>query len=155
MNTLRDESKFNQPLISSDELNELLTISQELEDERPIAKEFNTHHFYMQFLKLSLASQHNDSRPILTQNEQHLLEQIAVRCEMDKPISVSDMCVMRQFGCSSTIHHLIHKLSEAGLIFLDSNHSAPRKMFLNLSSSGYAYFKEIEVRLDMALQVHV
>lgn len=152
MNTLRDASKYSPPLISSEELNELLTISQELEDERPIAKEFNTHHFYMQFLELSLANQHKNSRPILTLNEQHLLEQIAVRCEMDKPISVIDLCVMRQFGCSSTIHHLIHKLSSAGLIFLDSNHSAPRKMFLNLSSRGYAYFKEIEARLEMALQ---
>jgi hypothetical protein len=117
MNNLRDVSKCSQRIISSDELNELLAISHELEHERLIAKEFKTHRFYMQFLELSLANQHKNSRPILTLNEQHLLEQIAVRCEMDKPISVIDLCVMRQFGCSSTIHHLIHKLGAADLIF--------------------------------------
>jgi hypothetical protein len=136
MNNRRDVPEYRQRLISSDELNELLTISQELEDERFIAKEFNTHHLYMQFLELSLANQHVNRRPILTLNEQHVLEQIAVRCEMDKPISVIDLCVMRQFGCSSTIHHLIHKLIAADLIFLDSYRGSKRKKFINLSPVG-------------------
>ena len=153
MNNRRDVPEYRQRLISSDELNELLTISQELEDERFIAKEFNTHHFYMQFLELSLANQLLNRRPILTLNEQHLLEQIAVRCEMDKPISVIDLCVMRQFGCSSTIHHLINKLSAADFIFLDSYRGSKRKKFINLSSAGRQYFKEIEARLETALGI--
>jgi DNA-binding MarR family transcriptional regulator len=153
MNNLRDVSKCSQRIISSDELNELLAISQELEHERLIAKEFNTHRFYMQFLELSLANQHKNSRPILTLNEQHLLEQIAVRCEMDKPISVIDLCVMRQFGCSSTIHHLIHKLGAADLIFLDSYRGSKRKKLISLSPAGRQYFREIEARLEVALSI--
>lgn len=152
MKTKRDAFQPREPLIGGDELNYLLAISQELEDERPVVKQFDVHHLYMQFLEFSLANQLNPKRPVLTLNEQHLLEQIAVCCEMDRPISVIDVCLMRQFGCSSTIHHLIHKLSAAKLIFLDSNASAPRKKFINLSPAGRAYFKEIEARLDMALQ---
>ena len=140
-----------QSLISHDELAQLLAISGDLEDERPIARAFNTHHFYMQFLQLSLASSSKNNLPTLSLNEQHLLEQIAVYCEMDKPIKVVDVCRMRQFGCPSTSHHLIQKLSDAGLIYLDAAQSTPRLKFINLSSVGRAYFQEVEDCLDMAL----
>ena len=151
MNPIHNIHKPTESLISQDELAQLLAISGELEDERPIAKEFNTHHFYMQFLQLSLAGSSKKSLPTLSLNEQHLLEQIAVHCEMDKPIKVVDVCRMRQFGCPSTIHHLIHKLSAAGFIHLDAAVSTPRLKFINLSQTGRAYFQEVEDCLDMAL----
>lgn len=140
-----------QSLISQEELSQLLAISVELEDERPITNGFNTHHFYMHFLKLSLAGSTKKSLPTLSLNELHLLEQIAVHCEMDKPIKVVDVSRMKQFGCPSTIHHLIHKLSTAGFIELDAAQSSPRLKFIKLSPMGRAYFQEVEDCLDMAL----
>lgn len=151
MSPRRRKHSLSELLISQDELTELLAISGELENERPIAKAFNTHNFYMQFLQLSLAGSSKKNLPTLSLNEQHLLEQIAVHCEMDKPIKVADISRMKQFGCSSTIHHLIHKLNAAGLIHLDASTSAPRHKFINLSQAGRAYFQEVEDCLDKAL----
>jgi DNA-binding MarR family transcriptional regulator len=151
MKSMWNASSQPQALISHDELTQLLSISRELEDERPLAKAFNTHHFYMQFLEFTLANTSKSQWPSLTLNEQHLLEQIAVRCEMDKPISVVEVCQMRQFGCASTIYHLIFQLNTAGLISLEVNASTPRKKFIHLSSKGHAYFQELEDFLDMAL----
>jgi hypothetical protein len=110
MKSLWNASSQTTPLISNDELTQLLAISGELEDELALTKAFNTHHFYMQFLEFTLANASNNDLPTLTLNEQHLLEQIAVRCEMDK-----------------------HKLSAAGLIHLDVAPSNLRKKFIYLS----------------------
>jgi DNA-binding MarR family transcriptional regulator len=151
MKSMRHTPSQTQPLISNDELTQLLAISADLESERPTAKVFDTHHVYMQFLEFTLANASTHGLPALTLNEQHLLEQIAVRCEMDKPISVIDACQMRQFGCASTIHHLIYKLSAAGLIHLDAAPSNLRKKFIQLSPIGQAYFQKLEDFLDMAL----
>ena len=151
MKSMWNASNQNIPLISNDELTQLLAISSELEAERPQAKVFDTHHVYMQFLEFTLANESTNDLPTLTPNEQHLLELIAVRCEMDKPISVTDACQLRQFGCSSTIHHLIHKLSVARLIDLDVAASNSRKKFIHLSQKGQAYFQKLEDFLDMAL----
>lgn len=151
MSPRRTPQNPREAVISHDELTQLLAISSELEEERPVTKAFNTHHFYMQFLQLSLAGSSKNSLPALSQNEQHLLEQIAVHDEMDKPIKVVDVCRMKQFGCPSTIQHLIHKLSAAGFIHLDRAQSAPRHKFINLSQVGKAYFQKLEDCLDMAL----
>lgn len=149
--TRRRKHTLTELLISQDELTELLAISGELEDERPIAKAFNTHNLYMQFLQLSLAGSARKNLPPLSLNEQHLLEQIAVHSEMDKPIKVADICRMTQFGCASTVRHLIHKLNAAGLIHVDAATSTPRRKFINLSQAGRAYFQEVEDCLDKAL----
>ena len=151
MKSLWNASSQTTPLISNDELTQLLAISSELEAEQPSAKVFNTHHVYMQFLEFTLANASANNLPMLTPNEQHLLELIAVRCEMDKPISVIDVCQMRQFGCASTIHHLIYQLIAAGLIHLDVEPSNLRKKFIHLSPVGQAYFQKLEDFLDMAL----
>ncbi len=74
-----------------------------------------------------------------------------VRSEMGNPISVSEACQMRQFGCISTVHHQIHKLSTAGLVVLDSDQNDRRKKFISLSKDGLEYFKQIENCLDTAL----
>ena len=154
MKSMWNASNQNIPLISNDELTQLLAISSELEAERPQAKVFNTHHVYMQFLEFTLSNASANDLPTLTPNEQHLLELIAVRCEMDKPISVIDVCQMRQFGCASTIHHLIHKLSVASLIHLDAAPSNLRKKFIHLSPMGQAYFQKLEDFLNMALRAN-
>lgn len=151
MKSLWNTSKHNTPLISHDELTQLLAISSELEVELPKAKVYDTHHVYMQFLEFTLANASANNLPTLTPNEQHLLELIAVRCEMDKPISVIDICQMRQFGCASTIHHLIYKLSAAALIALDVSPSNLRKKFIHLSPTGQAYFQRLEDFLDLAM----
>jgi DNA-binding MarR family transcriptional regulator len=151
MKTLWNASTQTKPLISNEELTQLLAISSDLEAELPQAKVFDTQHVYMQFLEFTLANVSANDFPKLTPNEQHLLELIAVRCEMDKPISVMDVCQMRQFGCASTIHHLIYQLSAAGLIYLDVAPSNLRKKFIHLSPTGQAYFQKLEDFLDMAL----
>ena len=58
---------------------------------------------------------------------------------------------MRQFGCVSTVHHHIQNLSTVGLITLDVNKKDRRQKFINLSSDGLEYFKQIEDCLDLAL----
>jgi DNA-binding MarR family transcriptional regulator len=151
MKTRWNASTQTKPLFSNEELTQLLAISSELEAELPQAKVFDTHHVYMQFLEFTLANVSANDFSKLTPNEQHLLELIAVRCEMDKPISVMDICQMRQFGCASTIHHLIYQLSAAGLIHLDVAPSNLRKKFIHLSPTGQAYFQKLEDFLDMAL----
>ena len=138
-------------LLSNDELAQLLAISSDLEDEKPVFKRANTHHLYMQFLQNSLENTPNKSLPMLTLNEQHLLEKIAVRCELGSPMNISEACLMRQFGCISTVQHQIHKLSEAGLISLDAVQNNRRKKFINLSPEGLEYFKRIEDCLEKAL----
>jgi DNA-binding MarR family transcriptional regulator len=138
-------------LLSNDELAQLLAISSDLEDEKLAFKRRNTHHLYMQFLENSLENMPNKSSATLTINEQHLLEQIAVRCEQGNPMNVSEACLMRQFGCISTVHHQIHKLSAAGLISLDTVQNNRRKKLINLSSDGLKYFKRFEDCLDKAL----
>ena len=70
---------------------------------------------------------------------------------MGNPFNVSEACLMRQFGCISTVHHQIQKLSSEGLIFLDLDKHDRRKKFINLSSYGLEYFKHIEDCLDKAL----
>lgn len=139
------------PLISNDELTQLMAISGELDEVMPQTRSFDTHHFYMQFLEFTLVNASKNDSLMLTLNEQHLLEQIAVRCEMDKPISVIDACQIRQFGCASTIHNLIYKLNASGLIYLDVMPNNPRKKFIHLSTSGYAYFQKLEDFLDKTL----
>jgi DNA-binding MarR family transcriptional regulator len=138
-------------LLSNDELTQLLAISSDLEDEKLAFKRRNTHHLYMQFLQNSLENMPNKSSAMLTINEQHLLEQIAVRCEQGNPMNVSEACLMRQFGCISTVHHQIHKLSATGLISLDAVENNRRKKLINLSSDGLKYFKRFEDCLDKAL----
>ena len=151
MNATRHMPNRGEALLSNAELAELLAISSDLEDERPVVKKPSTHQLYMQFLQISLANAPNTSLPNLTLKEQHLLEQIAVRSEMGNPISVSEACQMRQFGCISTVHHQIHKLSTAGLVVLDSDQNDRRKKFISLSKDGLEYFKQIENCLDTAL----
>lgn len=97
---------------------------------------------YMQFLQNTFADQPNKNSPTLTLNEQHLLEQIAIHCEMDKPISVSEACSMRQFGCVSTVHHQIRNLSAAGLIFLDIDKNNTRGGF-KFQVQHWVYLDEV------------
>lgn len=144
--------KRTETLISSDEMNELLAISSDFESEISNEKTFNTHHFYMQFLKHSLANRHKENQKDLSLSELHLLEQIAVRYEMKKPISVSEISLMKQFGCSSTIHHLINKLKQLGMILVGCSDDGLRKKIITLSPVGVAYFQDVEDRIDMALQ---
>jgi DNA-binding MarR family transcriptional regulator len=141
----------NGALLTNDELDQLWAISSEPTIEKTIYKKQSTHHLYMEFLQLSSASTSNKSLPNLTPNEQHLLEQIAVRCDLDNPISVSEACLMRQFGCASTVHHLIQKLSATGLILLGVDQKDRRKKFISLSTNGLRYFEQIEDCLDTAL----
>jgi len=151
MNATRYMLESTKVFISNEELDHLMAISSDLEEERISLKKSNTHHMYMQFLQNALAEKPNKNYPTLTPNEEHLLEQIAIRCEMGNPINVSEACLMRQFGCVSTVHHQIQKLSSAGLIFLDLDKTDRRKKFINLSSEGLEYFKKIEDCLDKAL----
>ena len=141
----------NGALLTNDELDQLWAISSEPTIEKTIYKKQSTHHLYMEFLQLSSASTSSKSLLNLTPNEQHLLEQIAVRCDLDNPISVSEACLMRQFGCVSTVHHQIQRLRAAGLILLGVDQKDRRKKFINLSTSGLRYFEQIEDCLDAAL----
>lgn len=151
MNATRHTLDRNSLLLSEDELEQLLAISLDLENDRAISKRASTHHLYMQFLRISLAKTESERFSKLTRNEQHLLEQIAVRCEINNPINVSEACQMRRFGCISTVNHQIQKLSSLGLINLDSSGNDRRKKFINLSARGIEYFKQIEDCLDSAL----
>lgn len=153
MNAKNHTPESNNALLSNDELTQLLAISGEIEDEMQGFTKSNTHHLYMQFLQISLANKPTANLAILTLNEQHLLEQIAIRCEMGNPVSVTEACQMRQFGCISTVHHKIQKLNALGLIFLDADHVDLHKKFITLSANGLNYFKQIEDCLDMALML--
>jgi hypothetical protein len=117
MNATRYMPKPSKVFISNEELDQLMAISGDLEEERISLKNSTMHHMYMQFLQNTLAEKPNKNSPTLTLNEEHLLEQIAIHCEMGNPFNVSEACLMRQFGCISTVHHQIQKLSSAGLIF--------------------------------------
>ena len=151
MNATRYTPERSKVFISNEELDQLMAISSDLEDERIALKKSSTHHLYMQFLQMALTNKPNKIWPTLTPNEQHLLEQIAIRSDMSNPISVREACLMRQFGCVSTIHHQIQKLSAAGLISLQLDENDRRKKFINLSPDGLEYFKHIEDCLDKAL----
>ena len=151
MNATRYAPVSSKVFISNEELDQLMAISSDLEEERISLKRSNTHHMYMQFLQNTLAEKPNQHSPTLKLSEQHLLEQIAIRCEMGNPLTVSEACLMRQFGCVSTVHLLIHKLSLAGLILLDWDKKDHRKKSINLSADGLEYFKQIEDCLDHAL----
>lgn len=152
MNATRYTPERSKVFISNEELDQLLAISGDLEEERITLKKTNTHHLHMQFLQNALAEKPNKNSPKLTLNEQHLLEQIAIRCEMGSPINVSEAGLMRQFGCVATVHHHIQNLCAAGLIFLDVDQKDRRKKFIYLSSDGLEYFKQIEDCLDSALK---
>ena len=151
MNATRYIPERSKIFISNEELDQLLAISSDLEEERISLKKSSTHHMYMQFLQYALADKPNKNSPLLTPNEQHLLEQIAIRCEMGNPINVSEACLMRQFGCVSTVHHQIQNLCLAGLISLDVDKKDRRQKFINLSFEGLEYFKQIENCLDSAM----
>ena len=151
MNATRYTPERSKVFISNEELDQLMAISSDLEDERIALKKSSTHHLYMQFLQMALTNKPNKTWPTLTLNEQHLLEQIAIRSDMSNPISVREACLIRQFGCVSTIHHQIQKLIAAGLIVLQSDENDRRKKFINLSLDGLKYFKHIEDCLDKAL----
>lgn len=151
MNATRYMPEGRKVLISNEELDQLMAISSDLEEERISLKKSNTHHMYMQFLQNALADKPNKNSPTLTLNEEHLLEQIAIRCEMGNPINVSEACLLRQFGCVSTVHHHIQNLCVAGLISLDVDKNDRRQKFINLSSDGLEYFKQIENCLDSAM----
>ena len=151
MNETRQTPYLNKPLLTHDELDQLWAVSHDSVDDKTAIKKQSTHHLYMEFLQLTSADTSNRSLPKLTPNEQHLLEQIAVRCETGKPISVSEACLMRQFGCASTVHHQIQKLSAAGLILLGVDQKDRRKKIIDLSTNGLRYFEQIEDCLDAAL----
>ena len=151
MNETRQTPHRNVSLLTNAELDQLWAISSDPADEKTAFKKQTTHHLYMEFLQRSSANTSNRSVPKLTTNEQHLLEQIAVRCETGNPISVNEACLMCQFGCVSTVHHQIQKLSAAGLIFLGVDQKDRRKKFINLSTNGLRYFEQIEDCLDAAL----
>jgi len=150
MNSSSHMPNRGEAILSNAELTALLAISKDLEDDRPVDKKVNTHHLYMQFLQISSANAENKNLPFLTLNEQHLLEQIAVRSEMENPISVSEACLMRQFGCISSVHHQIQKLNIVGLVELDADKNDRRRKFIRLSKDGLDYFKQIENCLDTA-----
>ena len=152
MDDRQDAARRIEPLINSDEMRELLAISSDCESEMTEEKFFDTHHFYMQFLKHSLTHRQKKSLKDLSLRELHLLEQIAVCCEIQKPISVTEISLMRQFGCPSTIHHLIHKLKQLNMIFVECSHDSLRKKIITLTPVGIAYFQDVENRIDMALQ---
>ena len=152
MNATRYMPERGKVFISNEELDQLMAISSDLEDERNSLKKSNMHHMYMQFLQNARAEKPNKNSPMLTLSEQHLLEHIAIRCEMGNPINVSEACLMRQFGCVSTVHHHIQNLCSAGLVFLDVDQKDRRKKFISLSPDGLEYFKQIEDCLDSALK---
>ena len=152
MDDRQDFMRRTDPLISRDEMQELQAISSDCESEISKEKFFDTHHFYMQFLKHSLALSDKKSRKGLSLSELHLLEKIAVCCEMGRPIRVNEISLMRQFGCSSTIHHLIHKLKQLDMIDVACSHDDFRKKTITLTPVGIAYFQDVEDRIDMALQ---
>ena len=151
MNETRQTPHRTGALLTNDELDQLWAISSGPADEKVALNKQSTHHLYMEFLQLSSASSSNRNLPNLTPNEQHLLEQIAVRCDVGHPMSVSEACLMRQFGCVSTVHHQIQRLRAAGLILLGVDQKDRRKKFINLSTSGLRYFEQIEDCLDAAL----
>lgn len=151
MNATRYMPEQSRVFISNEELDQLLAISGEIEVERIALKKANMHHMYMQFLQNNFDTQPNKNFTPLTLNEQHLLEKIAIRCEMGNPISVSEACSLRQFGCVSTVHHQIRNLSNAGLIFLDADKNNRRQKIIHLSHQGLEHFKQIEDCLDSAL----
>ena len=65
MKSLWNASSHTTPLISNDELTQLLAISSEQEAEQPSVKVFDTHHFYMQFLEFTLANASANNLPML------------------------------------------------------------------------------------------
>ena len=148
MNETRQTPHRNVSLLTNAELDQLWAISSDPADEKTAFKRQSTHHLYMEFLQRSSANTSNRNVPKLTANEQHLLEQIAVHCESGNPISVSEACLMRQFGCASTVHHQIQKLSAAGLILLGVDQKDRRKKFITLSTIGLRYFEQIEEHFD-------
>jgi DNA-binding MarR family transcriptional regulator len=151
MDETRQTPHRNGALLSNEELDQLWAISSNPEDEKTASKRQSTHHLYMEFLQLSSAGSSNRNLPNLKPNEQHLLEQIAVHCDLGNPMSVSQACLMRHFGCVSTVHHQIQKLSAAGLILLSVDQKDRRKKCISLSSNGLRYFEQIEDCLDAAL----
>ena len=151
MNATRYVPEKIKVFISNEELDQLMAISSDSDEERSSSKKLNTHHLYMEFLKNSFANKSKINSPALTLNEQHLLEQIAIRCEMSNPLKISEASRMLQFGCASTIHHHIQNLSAAGLIFLVVNKNDRRQKYINLSPAGLEYFKQIEDCLDKAM----
>jgi DNA-binding MarR family transcriptional regulator len=154
MNAIRYVPERIKVFITNEELDQLMAISTDLDEERSSPKKLNTHHLYMEFLKNSFANKPKNNSSVLTLNEQHLLEQIAIRSEMSNPLKMSEACRMRQFGCASTVHHHIQNLSAAGLIFLVVNSKDRRQKFINLSPAGLEYFKQIEDCLDKALMLN-
>jgi len=151
MKLIRHSKNNNIDLISKEELSQLFAISTEMEHEKPVIKKYNAHHLYMQFLYLSLFNQSKIKALAINLHEQKLLEQIAVCCEMEIPISVTEVCLMRQFGCSSTIHYKLQKLIIAGLIYYKFENNNRRKKIIRLTEFGIHYFKQIEDCLDQAL----
>ena len=154
MNATRYVPERIKVFISNEELDQLMAISVDFDEERSPPKKLNTHHLYMEFLKNSFANKPKINSPALSLNEQHLLEQIAIRCEMSNPLKMTEACQMLQFGCASTVHHYIQNLSAAGLIFLVVNKNDRRQKFINLSPAGLEYFKQIEDCLDKALMLN-
>ena len=151
MNAIRYMPEQSKAFISNEELDQLMAISIDQKDERISLKKSNTHHMYMEFLKNSFANKPKNNSLALTLNEQHLLEQIAIRCDMGNPMNVGEACLIGQFGCTSTVHHYIQNLTVAGLIFLAANKNDQRQKFINLSPAGLEYFKKIEDCLDKVL----
>ena len=154
MNATRYLPEKIKVFITNEELDQLMAISADLYEERSSPRKSNTHHLYMEFLKNSFANKPKNNSPALTLNEQHLLEQIAIRCETSEPLKISEACRMRQFGCASTVHHHIQNLSAAGLIFLVVNKNDRRQKFIDLSPAGFEYFKQIEDCLANALMLN-
>jgi hypothetical protein len=141
-----------EPLISDDELAHLFAQSDESMDSESSIQALDSHHVYMKFLDILLSNKSDLSVPTLSPDSQRLLELIAVRCELSNPLTVGQACLLREFGCASTIHTRLNKLQMTGLISLDLQELDRRKKSIKLTQFGKQYFQTIEKCLTMALK---
>jgi DNA-binding MarR family transcriptional regulator len=81
-----------------------------------------------------------------------LLNEIAIKCDQGKSLTVTEAMTLKTIASPATIHKNIDKLIKAQLIEIEYEEENHRSKFLTLTKNAKDYFEKMSKAIDTAVK---
>jgi DNA-binding MarR family transcriptional regulator len=107
---------------------------------------------YLRFLSLLHAIDNSDELPQMDLESKRLLEVIAIRCEEQRPLTVTEAMALNQIASPATLHRKLDQLREMGMIDTFYEGSNRRTKYMVPTATAKRYFEQVEKALQRTLK---
>ena len=110
--------------------------------------------YYINFLNLLKALEPSTDEALQDSTCKQILEEIAIGVSNDKLLTVSDVMSFKQLGSPATLHRKLDVLLNAKLVESIFQGNNRRTKYINLTSSGQAYFERLSSAIESVQSIH-